>query len=168
MFTNQGGFALNASFGSAKKVFGVDISSSAIEMAENNSNLNSFQNIEFTCEDVFEFLKKQIDKNNKYDIIICDPPAFAKNKKSVPNALIAYRRVNKLAMRCLNYNGMLLTSSCSQHVDEYSFFKQILLAAKEGNKQITQFYRGQQSPDHPIVPAMPETNYLKFFGFTVK
>lgn len=167
LFTNQGGFALNAALGNAKNVIGIDISSSVITMARSNALLNNFQNIYFFEFDVFEYLKNQISENSSYDLIICDPPAFAKNKKSVKNALIAYRRVNKLAMKCLNNNGILLTSSCSQHIDDSSFYMEIQKAANESQKKLIQIYQGIQSPDHPVLPSMNETKYLKFLGFIV-
>lgn len=168
LFTNQGGFALNAARGNAKNVIGIDISSSVITMARSNTLLNEFRNINFFEFDVFDYLKNQISENHKYDLIICDPPAFAKNKKSIKNALIAYRRVNKLAMKCLNNNGILLTSSCSQHIDDSSFNKEIQKAANEVHKKLIQIYQGIQSPDHPILPSMNETKYLKFLGFIVR
>jgi 23S rRNA (cytosine1962-C5)-methyltransferase len=166
LFSNQGGFALNASIGLAENVFAVDISETAMKMAEKNAELNSLENCEFISNDVFEFLKEQISQNQKYDIIICDPPAFSKNKKSVNNAIIAYKRVNKMAMQCIQ-DGILFTSSCSQHIDEETFLRVIQNSANEAKKEIRLFYRGSQSPDHPILPSMKETNYLKFFGFTV-
>lgn len=167
LFTNQGGFALNACKGKANKVLGIDISEDACRMAEKNAELNNYDNVEFCSFDVFDFLKQSIEEKRKWDIIICDPPAFAKNKKSVGNALIAYRKLNKLAMKCLVDNGILLTSSCSQHIDESSFYTEVLKAARESGYILKQIFRGNQSPDHPIHCNMPETNYLKFFGFIV-
>jgi 23S rRNA (cytosine1962-C5)-methyltransferase len=168
LFSNQGGFALNAAKGGAKEVLGVDVSVNAIEMAKSNSIDNNFSTAKFQTEDVFDFLNNEEVGKRKWDIIICDPPAFAKNKKSIYNALNAYRKVNKLAINCLKQDGILLTSSCSQHIDEFSFYNEIHNAAKEAGKNLIQFYRGNQSPDHPIIPSMKETDYLKFFGFIVR
>ena len=106
----------------------------------------------------------EIEKNNnKYDLIILDPPAFAKNKKSVPTALVGYAKINKLAMKLLSDGGFLATSSCSQHIQEDAFYNIITKQAQALNKNIRLLYRGLQSPDHPILCSMPETKYLKFF-----
>lgn len=164
LFCNQGGFALNAAKGNASKILGIDSSSFSIELAKNNSKINQFNNISFELVDVFEFLKSQ---TQKWDIIICDPPAFAKNKKSVPNAIIGYKKVNKLAIKALEKGGILLTSSCSQHIREDVFYNIILQTAKELNRNLRLIYTGLQSPDHPILTSMEETRYLKFFGFIV-
>lgn len=164
LFCNQGGFALNAASGGAKLIEGVDIQKNAIEMARKNSQVNNFSNINFFEGDCFDFLK-QTDK--KYDVIISDPPAFTKSKKNVAEAIGAYYQINKLAIRKLNKNGILLTSSCSQHIYEDKFYSIVQKAAHDNKKQLRLIYRGMQSPDHPILDIMPETKYLKFFGFVV-
>jgi 23S rRNA (cytosine1962-C5)-methyltransferase len=165
LFCNQGGFALNAVKGGASKTLGIDSSSFSIDLALKNSKINNFQNTNFEVQDVFDFLKIQ---TQKWDIVICDPPAFAKNKKSVKNAMIGYKRVNKLAMKVLKKDGILLTSSCSQHIREDIFYGIILQSAKELNRNLKLIYTGLQSPDHPILTSMDETRYLKFFGFVVE
>jgi 23S rRNA (cytosine1962-C5)-methyltransferase len=166
LFCNQGGFALNAMKGNAKECTGIDISESAVKMAQENMNLNfpNNANIHFEVADIFDFLKIT---NEKWDIVVCDPPAFAKNKKSVTNAKAAYKRLNKMSLNKVKENGILLTSSCSQHITEDTFYQSILSAAQEANKNLKLIYTGLQSPDHPILIAMPETRYLKFFGFVV-
>ena len=166
LFCNQGGFALNAMKGNAKECTGIDISESAVKMAQENMHLNfpNNANIHFEVADIFDFLKIT---NEKWDIVVCDPPAFAKNKKSVTNAKAAYKRLNKMSLHKVKENGILLTSSCSQHITEDTFYQSILSAAQEANKNLKLIYTGLQSPDHPILIAMPETRYLKFFGFVV-
>ena len=162
LFCNQGGFGLNAAKGGASKVVGVDIQTEAIENAKHNSKLNGFGCIEFVQDDCFDYLKVN---SEKFDIIISDPPAFTKSKKNVPEAIGAYYQINKLAIRNLGKNGILLTSSCSHHIYEEKFYEIVQKAAKDSNRNLRLIYRGMQSPDHPILDTLPATKYLKFFGF---
>jgi len=164
LFCNQGGFALNAAKGGANKVLGVDIQSEAIQSAKKNAEINNYSNIEFIENDCFDYLKSNSDK---FDIIISDPPAFTKSKKNIPEAIGAYYQINKLAIRNLEKNGILLSSSCSHHIFEDKFYEIIQRAAKDNKRSLRLIYRGLQSPDHPILDALPTTKYLKFFGFIV-
>lgn len=164
LFCNQGGFALNAAKGGAKKIIGVDIQSEALENAKFNAKLNNFHNIEFIEGDCFDFLKNNTEK---FDIIVSDPPAFTKSKKNIPEAIGAYYQINKLAIRNLEKQGILLTSSCSHHIFEEKFYEIIQRAVKDNKRSLRLIYRGMQSPDHPILDALPSTKYLKFFGFIV-
>lgn len=161
-FTNIGGFALSAAAGGAATITGIDISNSAIELARQNAKLNNF-NINFVCDDVFDFLNSNAD--SKWDIIVLDPPAFAKNKKSVSTAKAAYTKLNKMAFTMLTPGGILLTASCSHHIYEDTFYSLVLDAAKKAGVRMNLVYRGSQASDHPIYPPMPETSYLKFFAF---
>ncbi len=163
-FCNQGGFALSALKGGADYALGIDISESVIDRAEINAEMNSFNNYSFQTKDVFDFLKND---NEKWDIIILDPPAFAKNRKTVPAAKKGYARINSLAMQKLNPGGILATSSCSHHIFEDVFHDVIIREAAKLGRQLQLIYRGQQGVDHPILPPMPETRYLKFFAFAV-
>jgi 23S rRNA (cytosine1962-C5)-methyltransferase len=163
-FTNIGGFALSAAAGGATAITGVDISASAIELARQNAILNNF-NINFVCDDVFDFLHSNADR--KWDIIVLDPPAFAKNKKSVPTAKAAYTKLNKIAFSMLTPGGILLTASCSHHIYEDTFYSLVLDAAKKAGVRMNLVYRGSQASDHPIYTPMPETSYLKFFAFQI-
>jgi len=160
LFCNQGGFALNAAKGGANKVLGVDIQSEAIQSAKKNAEINNYSNIEFIENDCFDYLKSNSDK---FDIIISDPPAFTKSKKNIPEAIGAYYQINKLAIRNLEKNGILLSSSCSHHIFEDKFYEIIQRAAKDNKRSLRLIYRGLQSPDHPILDALPTTKYLKFF-----
>lgn len=166
-YSNQGGFALNAAFGGASESVCVDVSSSALKSAKENASLNGFSNMSFIEADVPDFLASEISNNNKYDIIVLDPPAFAKNKKSVPTAKAGYTKINKLALQLINTGDYLVTSSCSQHIREELFLETIQKAGKSSGKELVMIYRGMQSPDHPILLSMPETQYLKFFVFKV-
>lgn len=164
LFCNQGGFALNAAKGGASTIVGVDVQSNVIDRAKKNVVINNLKNIDFIESDCFDFLKNNIEK---FNIIISDPPAFTKSKKNIPEAVRAYHRINKLAIRNLENGGILLSSSCSHHIFEDKFYEIIQRAAIETNRKLRLIYRGLQSPDHPILDALSETKYLKFFGFIV-
>lgn len=166
-FCNQGGFALNAALAGAEKVVAVDSSELALEAGKSNAKLNKFKNIDFEKSDVFDFLQEEIRKQQPWDFIILDPPAFAKTKKNVPTAKAGYAKLNRLAMNLLPRGGFLATSSCSQHIREDVFSEIIQKEAAKLGRRPKLIYRGMQSPDHPILPAMPETRYLKFMIFQV-
>jgi len=163
-FTNIGGFALSAALGGAKSITAIDISESAIELARMNAATNKF-NINFICSDVFDYLAN--NQGCQWDIIILDPPAFAKNIKSIPTAKAAYEKLNKIALSLLLPGGILLTSSCSHHIFEDVFEKLILNAARKSGVKINLIYRGSQATDHPIYPPMHQTKYLKFYAYQV-
>ncbi|MBS4000894.1 MAG: class I SAM-dependent rRNA methyltransferase [Desulfobulbaceae bacterium] len=160
-FTHIGGFSLNAAYGGATEITAVDSSASAIELAKINAANNNY-NINFITQDVFDFFKNNSDK--KWDIIVLDPPAFAKNKKSVSNAKAAYLKMNQIALEALAPSGILLTASCSHHIYEDVFYDIITRAALRADKTVNMIYRGSQAPDHPVYPPMPETSYLKFYA----
>ncbi len=164
-YTNYGAFGLNCAFGKAKQVTCVDISGTALERAKLNFEMNGFKNYELIESDVLEFLKKSFKSNRKWDIVVLDPPSFAKSKKSVKQALLGYAQINKYALRVLNEYGFLATASCSMHIDEDTFLQLIKRVAFAQSVGLKLIYRGSQSPDHPISASMPETNYLKFFIF---
>jgi 23S rRNA (cytosine1962-C5)-methyltransferase len=100
-----------------------------------------------------------------YDLVILDPPAFAKSRRHIDTATKAYQRININALQLLRPGGILATSSCSQAVDEDAFVKIIQYSARKAGAPLRQLYRGTQPPDHPILESMPETHYLKFFIF---
>jgi len=164
-YTNQGGFALNASIAGAKEVIGLDSSSTAIEKAKQNAMLNQLQNIDFIEYDVEEYFEKLFEENRKFDVIILDPPAFAKNKKSIYSALSKYSKINRMALKLLEIGGYLITSSCSYHIKESEFYNAVTNEAVKQGYRLTLIQRGNQAPDHPILTCMDETNYLKFFIF---
>lgn len=168
-FTHTGAFALNAAAAGAKHVNAVDISDEAIKMTKDNANLNGLtENMEFTCTNVFDLLT-DLYKSGKspYDFIILDPPAFTKSKSTVKDAFRGYKEINLKAMRLLNRGGYLATCSCSHFMTE-SLFKQMLHdAAEDAGVSLRQIESRRQSPDHPILWNVPETDYLKFFIFQV-
>lgn len=166
-FTNQGGFAMHASRGGAKYTLGVDSSKKAIERCNENAKVNNCNNIEFRVEEVFAFLDKQLETNQKWDMIILDPPSFTKSKKNVPEARRGYERINRVALCLVESGGYLVTASCSHHIFEDVFLEIITQSAEKEGRQLQLVHRGMQSPDHPILLSMPQTKYLKFYIFQV-
>lgn len=162
-FCNSGGFGLHAVDGGAKSVTFVDSSKTEIENTKKNFELNRFIcGNEFVDADVFDYLQKCIINNKKYDVVNIDPPAFAKSRKNLPTAIKGYTKLNKLAMEVVRENGLLFTSSCSHHVNREMFLDMINSAAVKSNKKIQLIYFNNASLDHPVLPQMEETIYLKF------
>ena len=167
-FTHTGSFAMNAVAGGALSATAVDVSASAIEMAKENARLNGMEDrMDFIVADVFELLPKLEEEGSPYDFIILDPPAFTKSRKTVNNALRGYKEINKRAMHLLPRGGYLATCSCSHFADEEHFKAMLAEAAQEAGVSLRQIEGRKQSPDHPILWGVPETDYLKFFLFQV-
>ncbi|MBQ7937251.1 MAG: class I SAM-dependent rRNA methyltransferase [Oscillospiraceae bacterium] len=167
-FTHTGSFALNAAKGGASHVCAVDISESAIEMAKRNAEQNGLSNImEFRVADVFDLLTNLDNKAEKFDFIILDPPAFTKSRKTVDSAFKGYKDINFRAMKLLPRGGYFATASCSHFMPDELFVKMLHSAAKDANVALRQIEARQQSPDHPILWNVPETDYLKFYIFQV-
>ncbi len=160
-FCNLGGFAFHLARAGASQVVGVDISEDAIGRAHENCRLNGFSNVEFIVSDTFMFLEEQLESGATYDLIVLDPPSFARTKKHVGSARKGYRRLNELALRLLTEGGILLTASCSFHIFEDVFRELINEAAVRADRRLKLLEWHHQAPDHPILPAMPETQYLK-------
>ena len=167
--THTGSFALNALKGGAASVTAVDVSSSAIEMARKNAALNGWDadqpdsRIRFVCSDVFDYLQGLVEqKAHPYDLIILDPPAFTKSRKTQKKAEMGYRELNALAMRVLPRGGFLATASCSHFLSQEEFLAVLTEAAKDAGVTLKLVERRAQAPDHPILPSVPETEYLKF------
>lgn len=167
-FTHTGAFALNAAAAGAKLVNAVDISEDAIEMTRKNAELNGFTNMRFTAANVFDLLTELYKAGNSpYDFIILDPPAFTKSSGTVKNAFRGYKEINLKAMRLLPRGGYLATCSCSHFMTEPLFRQMLHDAAADAEVSLRQIEARQQSPDHPILWNVPETDYLKFFIFQV-
>lgn len=161
LFCNEGGFALNATAAGAKEIKAVDSSVHAIENAKVNSVLNDLTGIEFITKDVFEFLNESFQSKERYDMIILDPPSFTKSKKNLTTALRGYSELNYKAMRLLKPNSFLFTFSCSHHISEKNFEEMLSRSAAEAGRSIQICYFSNCSFDHPVLPQMPETKYLK-------
>ena len=163
-FTHTGSFALNAAYGGAEYVLAADISDEAISMARRNAELNSLQDkMDFYCGDVFELLPRLIEKQELFDVVILDPPAFTKSRNSVKNAAKGYKEINLRGMKLVRNNGFLCTCSCSHFMDPASFYDVIRSAARDAHKRIRQLQFRTQSPDHPILWGADESEYLKFY-----
>lgn len=167
-FTHTGSFALNAGYGGAKEVTGVDASELAVEQAILNSKLNGMEDrVKFICRDVFELLPELEEKGEKFDVVILDPPAFTKSRNSVKNAVKGYREINLRAMKLVRDGGFLATCSCSHFMTYELFTQTIHQAAKNVHKRLRQVEYRTQAPDHPILWAAEESYYLKFYVFQV-
>lgn len=163
LFCNEGGFSLNAALITESKITAVDSSEYALSVAFKNANLNNINNIDFVQSDVFDFIKEANENSVKYDIIILDPPSFTKSKRSIKNALKGYITLNSNCMRLLRNGGILFTYTCSHYITK-ELFEDVLAESslKVGKKtQIIDY--SECSTDHPIIPFMPETKYIKGF-----
>lgn len=172
-FTHTGSFGLNAAKGGAEYVLSVDISESAVEMAQKNAKANRLDGkVEYLAANVFDLLPKlsegeMINRYGKFDFIILDPPAFTKSRQTVESAMRGYKEINLRAMRLLPRGGYLATCSCSHFMTEQLFVKMLHQAAADAGVSLRQIEARQQSPDHPILWNVEETNYLKFYLFQV-
>lgn len=165
-FCNDGGFALHAASAGASEIDAVEISQPAIERAKANARLNGADStIRFHAEDAFRYLKIAVHEGRHFDVINLDPPSFAKNKKQVHAAKQGYKEIHTNAFRLLQSGGILLTASCSHHIFEETFLEIINESAREAGKLISMLEWRGAAPDHPVLPAMPETKYLKFGVF---
>lgn len=167
-FTHTGSFALNAGLAGAREVLGVDASGLGVEQARRNARLNGLEDrVRFLCADVFELLPELEEKGELFDVVILDPPAFAKSRNSVKNAVRGYREINLRAMKLIRDGGYLATCSCS-HFMTYELFTQTIgQAARNVHRRLRQVEYRTQAPDHPVLWAADESYYLKFYIFQV-
>ncbi len=168
-FCNQGGFALACAKAGATSVTAVDISEDAIASVRRNAELNGVE-IEGIAENAFDFLKRESDAvragaEPKWDLIILDPPSFTRNKKSLVGAMRGYKEIHLRAMQMLPLGGVLSTFCCSHHASSALFKQSIGEAAVDGHCTLRLMEYHGQSPDHPVLLNMPETEYLKGFTF---
>lgn len=168
-FTHTGSFALNAAMGGAAHVTAVDVSASAIEMAKENARRNGLEGkMDFLVADVFDLLPELAEKGkHDYDFIILDPPAFTKSRKTVQSAERGYKEINLRALKLLPRGGYFATASCSHFMPSDQFVRMLRSAALDAGVELRQIEARQQSPDHPILWNVPETDYLKFYLFQV-
>lgn len=165
-FSHTGGFALNAALGDAKEVVSVDVSKTALDQGYQNACLNHLENkITFVQADVFDYLDAL--EKGRFDIIVLDPPAFTKSRKTINNAYAGYKNINLKAMKALTKGGYLITCSCSRFMETGNFEKMLREAAHEANVTLKQVSVTQQNGDHPILWTMEETSYLKFYIFQI-
>lgn len=165
-FSHTGGFALNAAYGNAKSVVAVDVSQTALDQGLANAKLNNLQDcMSFIKADVFDYLDEC--EKGIYDIIVLDPPAFTKSRRTINNAYNGYKRINMQAMKLLRNGGYLITCSCSRFMETDNFEKMLRESAHETGVTLKQVSVTQQNHDHPILWTMEETSYLKFYIFQI-
>ena len=159
-FTFNGAFALHLA-GRCETVTGIDISADAIAIAQRNAELNDIKNAEFREANVFDALRELEQGGERFDTIVLDPPAFAKNRASVKAAARGYKEINLRALKLLNPGGVLVTCSCSYHMSEEMFLELLAAAANNAHRRVQIVEKRTQASDHPILLGMPETYYLK-------
>jgi len=165
-FSHTGGFALNAAYGDAAAVTAVDVSETALKEGLENAKLNHLEDrISFVQADVFEYLDTLAP--GQFDIIVLDPPAFTKSRRTIDHAYSGYRRINERAMKLLQGGGYLVTCSCSRFMEIDNFEKMLRESAREAGVLLRQVSVTQQNHDHPILWTMAETSYLKFYIFQI-
>ena len=161
-FTHTGSFALHAARYGASDVTGVDVSEAACALAAENARLNELSDrARFVCENAFDYLRQRQVEHESYDMVILDPPAFTKTRAAVDSALRGYKEINLRGMKLVRDGGYLVTCSCSQHVSPALFVQMLNDAQKDARVQLRQIEFRTQGRDHPILPASPETQYLK-------
>ncbi len=159
-FTYNGGFALSLA-AKADHVEAVDLSPAAVEAGQRNLQLNGFTNVSFREANAFDVLKQYDEMGRRFEMILLDPPAFAKNRASVPAARRGYKEINLRSLKLLRPGGRLITCSCSHHIPESMFLEILAEAANDARKTAIVIDRRTQSRDHPILLTVPETHYLK-------
>ena len=184
-FCNQGGFALACALAGAAAVTGIDSSESAIASARENATASGVSDrVRFEVANVFDFLKEaerrlhpgagsddaepgESPSAGGYDLIVLDPPSFARNKGSVHDALRGYKEIHLRALKLLRPGGLLSTFSCSHHISRGEFMHTVIDASVDAKKTLRLVKTHTQRPDHPVLPAIPETEYLKGYTFEV-
>ena len=167
-YCHDGGFALHSVAAGAAAVLGLDISAEAIELARNNALLNGLESrCQFETMDAGPALESLHTRQERFDVVILDPPSFTRTRKNVPAAKKGYEEINRKAIRVLRRGGILATASCSFHITDETFLESIKDAAFKVDRVLRLLEWRSQAPDHPILPSMPETRYLKFGVFQV-
>ncbi len=161
VFCNQGGFALAAAKAGAAEVTAVDISESAIDAVNRNAEINDVK-INAIKHNAFDFLKGCEDL---YDVVILDPPSFTRNKKTLNDAMRGYKEIHLRGLKILDRDGYLSTFCCSHHASRQLFLQNVVSASVDAKRTVRLVENHDQRLDHPVLPAIPETEYLKGFTF---
>lgn len=162
VFSYLGGWGIQAAVFGARRVDCIDASALACDYIKRNAEYNGVQNrVNVICDDAFDALKQLVKEERKYNVIIVDPPAFVKRAKDRKEGLLAYQRINELALKLLSPSGILISCSCSMHVSMDDLTHILHRAASKTHANIQLIERGHQAPDHPVHIAIPETDYLK-------
>jgi 23S rRNA (cytosine1962-C5)-methyltransferase len=162
VFSYVGAWGVRAAHSGARDVLCVDSSAAALELAAANAERNGVK-VATRRGDAFDVLEDLAREGARFDVVVIDPPAFAKRKKDLPKALAAYKRLNQLAIRAVADDGILISCSCSFHVSAEDLQEAIAKAARGADKHLQIIQMGGQAPDHPVHPAIPETRYLKAY-----
>lgn len=168
-FTYTGTFEIHAAHYGARSVLGLDISAQAVAQANENARLNNLQDkCRFEEANAFDVLKQWAKEKKQYDVVMLDPPAFTKSRATLQKAITGYKEINLRGMKLVRPGGFLVTSSCTNLVGPDLFLDIIGMAAKDARRNIRQVCFQTQSPDHPIIPTMENTHYLKFLIIQVQ
>lgn len=161
VFSYVGGWGVQAAFAGASHVTCVDSSSSAIDAVHHNAALNGLENVETLEGDAFEALKALCDEKEKFDIIVLDPPALIPRRRDQKAGEQAYARLNQLGLRLLDRDGLLVSASCSMHLSQEKLVDIIRGSGRKIDRFVQLLEQGHQAPDHPVIPGIPETDYIK-------
>jgi len=163
-----GAWGVRAAAAGASEVLCVDASAKALEMTESNARNNGVgERVSTLQSDAFDALRQLKSQGDRFDVVVLDPPAFIKRRKDMKQGMLAYRRLNEAALPLMGREGLLVTASCSYHMDRDALLKTVQQAARHGDRYLQLLQSGQQGPDHPVHPAIPETAYLKAFYLRV-
>lgn len=164
LFSYLGGWGLAAAAAGAAEVLCVDASAPALERLQRSAEANGLADrVRVRRSDAFDALAEMGAAGERFDVVVLDPPAFAKRRKDLPAAERAYLKLNRLAMALLDRGGVLVSASCSHHLEREALRRIVLRAARDGGREVQLVEEGHQGPDHPVHPAIPETAYLKAF-----
>ncbi len=162
-FCYTGSFELNAAYYGAKSVLGLDISDKAIDMCNRNAVLNGMEKIcRFESVNAFDVLKVWAKEGRQWDVVMLDPPSFTKTRDNIQKAITGYKEINLRGIKLVKPGGFLVTSSCTNLVQPELFMEIISMAAKDAKRKLRQVVFSAQSADHPVVPGLENTHYLKF------
>lgn len=162
-FCHTGSFAVHAALYGAKQITSIDISEEAIALARQNAERNGVADVcDFQVANAFDALRTMSDEKRQFDVVILDPPAFTKSRSSIEGAARGYKEINLRGLKMVRPGGFLVTCSCSYHMDKELFKAIIVDAARDARRLIRLVEYRTQAKDHPILPAAPETEYLKF------
>ncbi len=166
VFSYVGGWGIRAALAGARRVTLVDASGHAIDMGLRNAELNGVEkSVDALQGDAFDVLRALREQRQRFDVVVVDPPAFIKKRKDHKAGAMAYQRINDAALRVLERDGILISSSCSHHFPEEQLLDRVQRAARHTDRFVQLLLRGSQAPDHPVHPAITETHYLKALYF---
>ncbi|MGQ0695370.1 MAG: class I SAM-dependent rRNA methyltransferase [Nitrospiraceae bacterium] len=164
VFCYTGAFGIHAALAGATSVEGLDVSDEMLELAREHASRNHVvSQCSYRTVDAFEEMRNLVKAGRRYELVMLDPPAFARSQQALPRALAGYKDVNLLGLRLVKPEGFVVTSSCSHPVSEEDLWTAIRLAARDARREVRLLERRGQSADHPILASMPETRYLKCF-----